>query len=577
VNFFTGAAPISIRLRLILFTVALLLPALLITLLSLQQGYKRERAAFEDGLRSTARAAALALDNQIGQGDAVLRTLATSAYLDTGDLEGFYRQARAAVGGDDRWVVLLDATSKQQLVNTRQPWGAALPRTPWRDIGVTATEPPEGRVVVSNLFKGTVAQQPVFFMNIRLTRGGRPYDLGITMLASSLDPLLASQKMPPGWIGTVLDQNGAVVTRTIDAARFVGARATPDVMAAIQRANEGVFDSRSLDGTPTVLAFSRAPAYGWTFIIAVPQAEVTDAARRRIALFAAASLVLLALGVLVAMLLGRSIAAPIERLKDQAAALGRGEAAHPVPGPLREANDVASVLATAGDRLAEGKRELTEALHRTERQSEVLRRTAAEKDVLLREVHHRVKNNLAMIAGLVRIAGQRAPQDAQPVLKDISRRIVTVGQIYTQVHEADDLRRVDLAKYVRAICENTAGSVGGDHIAIDMALEPCTADIDTAIPLGLILGELLTNAYKHAFPGERGGRIFVGLARHGERGALTVEDDGIGLSEIRRAGASGLGLANALAPQIDGMLEIKNAPGTGAHFKIAFALVRTET
>jgi two-component sensor histidine kinase len=192
--------------------------------------------------------------------------------------------------------------------------------------------------------------------------------------------------------------------------------------------------------------------------------------------------------------------------------------------------------------------------------------------VLLREVHHRVKNNLAMIAGLVRIASRRAPTDAQTVLRDISRRIVTVGQIYTQIHEADDLRRVDLAAYVQAICNNTAGSLGRDTVTLETALGPCTVDIDTAMPVGLIVGELLTNAYKHAFPGERRGRISVTLACEETRASIAVADDGIGLSEIRRTGASGLGLATALAGQVEGRLESTSAPGAGARFRLIFRL-----
>jgi two-component sensor histidine kinase len=194
------------------------------------------------------------------------------------------------------------------------------------------------------------------------------------------------------------------------------------------------------------------------------------------------------------------------------------------------------------------------------------------REVLLREVHHRVKNNLAMIAGLVRIAGRRAPADAQGVLRDISRRIVTVGQIYTQIHDADDLRRVDLAAYMRAICDNVASSLGRDNVSLETALAPCTVDIDTAVPLGLIVGELLTNAYKHAFPGERSGRIAVTLACEGTQCAIAVADDGIGLSEMRRTGASGLGLANALANQIGGHLESTGAAGAGAQLRLTFRL-----
>ena len=386
----------------------------------------------------------------------------------------------------------------------------------------------------------------------------------------SLDPLLQAQQLAPGWIGGVLDRTGTVVSRTEEPARYVGAKTSPEMQRAMARSNEDVFRSRTLGGIPTLAAFSRSPAYGWAFVIAAPYADVVGAAQRNIAFIGLGSLALLGLGIVLAILLGRSIAAPIETLKTQAAALGRGEAVRAAPSTLREADEVGAAMAQASAQLAAGKRALTDALHSTERQSETLRRVAEEKDVLLREVHHRVKNNLAMIAGLVRIAGRRASGEAQAVLRDISRRIVTVGQIYTQIHDADDLRRVDLAAYVQAICQNTAASLGRDTVALETTLAACTVDIDTAVPLGLIVGELLANAYKHAFPGDRRGRIAVTLACEGTHGSVTVADDGVGLSEMRRTGASGLGLANALASQIEGRLDLAEASGPGAQFRLAF-------
>jgi hypothetical protein len=347
----------------VLFTVALLLPALLITLLALEQGYRRERATFEDGLRNTARAAALALDRHIEQNRAVLETLATSAFLAAGDLEGFDGQAREAVRGTDRWVVLLDATDDQQLVNTRAPWGRKLPRTPWRDVGAAPVT--EGQIDVSNLFYGAVAEQPVFFVNLRTRRGERDYDLSITLLAASLDPLLEGQQLAPGWIGAVLDRTGTVVSRTTEPGRYVGAKATPDMQRAIARSNEEVFRSKTLGGIPTLAAFSRSPAYGWTFIIAAPYSDVVGVAQRNIAIIALGSLALLGIGIMLAILLGRATAAPIETLKAQAAALGRGEVVHAAASTLREANEVGAAMAQASALLADSKRELTDALRST--------------------------------------------------------------------------------------------------------------------------------------------------------------------------------------------------------------------
>lgn len=203
-----------------------------------------------------------------------------------------------------------------------------------------------------------------------------------------------------------------------------------------------------------------------------------------------------------------------------------------------------------------------------------LQKALADKDVLLREVHHRVKNNLQMIASMVNIASRRPIADAPAALTDISRRIVTVGRAYDAVYHRDDLHGIDLGAYLRGVADQIVAGSGRSEITVRTKLDPAAVDIDTALPVGLIAHELVVNALKHAFPAGRAGEILLRLEVLGPVGVLTVRDNGAGLTAPARDDSTGLKLIEALAPQIDGHVRSKTRAGGGAQFRLTFRLVR---
>ncbi len=143
------------------------------------------------------------------------------------------------------------------------------------------------------------------------------------------------------------------------------------------------------------------------------------------------------------------------------------------------------------------------------RRTEELSRALGEKDVLLREVHHRVKNNLQMIASMIRIVGRNQPADTQPILDDVTRRIVAVGQVYDQVHKAGDLAHLELGGYLQSVCDQLVYAFGRKGVTLRARLAPIMVDIDTALPVGLIAQELVTNAFKHGLSADGRGEISV--------------------------------------------------------------------
>lgn len=193
--------------------------------------------------------------------------------------------------------------------------------------------------------------------------------------------------------------------------------------------------------------------------------------------------------------------------------------------------------------------------------TDALSKAIAEKDVLLREVHHRVKNNLQMIAGLIRMSARDATADSQRAFTDLAQRVWAIGQIHTQIYAANDLASIALDDYLKALCEHIGRTEQNTRVKLSYALEPISADLDTAVPLALVVVELLTNAYKYAFPGEFSGTVTVSLARRNGQIVLSVRDDGVGL-DPDKPGGTGLKLANMLAQQLDGQLDRLDGPGT---------------
>ena len=206
------------------------------------------------------------------------------------------------------------------------------------------------------------------------------------------------------------------------------------------------------------------------------------------------------------------------------------------------------------------------ALQRTLRE---LESALAEKTVLLKEVHHRVKNNLAVIASLLGMkAGAIESAEAQGALEDSQQRVRSIALIHEHLSGTERLDRIVFAEYAEQLVQEL-GSVYGvaaRQIAISMEAEPIEMGIHRASPCALILNELVTNALKHAFPGGRSGEVRVGLRQSGPGELeLSVEDDGVGCPKVapaRNGKSLGLRIVEILAKQLEGSIEQPECAGT---------------
>ncbi len=338
----------TLRSRLVLLTLVLLIPSLAAAVLAVYAGYLHDRQEVEKHLQETARALSLVVDRQLGQAEALLWALSTSPQLIEKDYAAFDARARAAIRLPGTWVVAAD--DEKQVVNTLLPPGSPLPIVP--DAGHRRGLVP-GTIRISNLFTGLAAKRPAMAIDTVVTaQDGSELFVSVIMLADTVSRILADQGLPPSWIGTIMDRTGTVVARTRDAARFVGRPATPENVARIRNeVRQGVWESISLEGVPTLIALSRSPGSGWTTIVAVPRTEITESAWRFALYLAGAGGLLLAGGVAMAWRVGRSIAAPVEGLATIAQKIGRGAPVATRASGLTEIDRVAQALASASSDL----------------------------------------------------------------------------------------------------------------------------------------------------------------------------------------------------------------------------------
>jgi two-component sensor histidine kinase len=201
-------------------------------------------------------------------------------------------------------------------------------------------------------------------------------------------------------------------------------------------------------------------------------------------------------------------------------------------------------------------------------QKKVIERTLSERETLLREIHHRVKNNLQFISSLLSLQTEHIDDpNALEALQGGQDRVQSMALIHQNLYQEDNLTGIDVIDYFQKLTQNLFDSynINPDRIKLLLDIEEINIDVESVVPLGLIVNELVSNALKHAFPGTREGTISIWLKEQGDRLLLEVTDDGVGLDTQKRdvmESSFGYRLINALKDQLDGKLEIDGSDGT---------------
>ncbi|MDQ0470664.1 sensor histidine kinase [Labrys wisconsinensis] len=190
----------------------------------------------------------------------------------------------------------------------------------------------------------------------------------------------------------------------------------------------------------------------------------------------------------------------------------------------------------------------------------------ARNDMLMREVDHRVKNSLQVVSSMLRLhARQVADQGAARALEEAQQRIASIAAVHEQLYRASNSDVVDMAVFLPGLCQALAANRPAHVEAVTVAAEPLILDSDRAMKMGLLAGELVSNAFKHAYPADRRGSIHVALVRDGGTARLTVADDGVGLPAGFAADAGhglGMRLVHAVLGQYGGFVRAETGPGT---------------
>jgi two-component sensor histidine kinase/PAS domain-containing protein len=191
-----------------------------------------------------------------------------------------------------------------------------------------------------------------------------------------------------------------------------------------------------------------------------------------------------------------------------------------------------------------------------------------EKEVLLKEIHHRVKNNLQVIASLLYLQSDhlKDPEDVA-LFEDTQNRVKSMALVHESLSRTGDLAHFNFAHYIESLTTHLFQSHVAEvsRISLDMELDEIAFDVDTAIPCGLILNELLTNALKYAFPDGRSGNIHITLRAAAEQVTLRVRDTGIGVPagfDFRNTESLGLQLVGMMTEQLGGTLTLTRGGGT---------------
>ena len=325
-----------------------------------------------------------------------------------------------------------------------------------------------------------------------------------------------------------------VVARSRDAEQFVGKPATPGNVERVRaEVREGISESISLDGVPTLLGFSRSPGSGWSTILAVPRSEITAPAWRSALYLAVAGGLLLALGVVMAWQVGRSIAGPMKGLASLAQHIGRGE---PITAPASGLLEIDRV----GDALALASMQLREAGRR--------------QKLLIDELNHRVKNTLATVQSLSwqvhrpGVSPQIAQERFQQRLLALSR---THNLLNETIWEGASLRTILEAEFKPYAADSTRVRLDGPAVDLPARL---------AVVLGMAFHELTTNAVKYGALSTASGRVQVDwkVDGSGEGSLLTIDWCELGGPMLEAKPIPGFGsrllrqtITRALAGQLD--------------------------
>ncbi|HTA61120.1 MAG TPA: sensor histidine kinase [Bacteroidia bacterium] len=238
-------------------------------------------------------------------------------------------------------------------------------------------------------------------------------------------------------------------------------------------------------------------------------------------------------------------------------------------------NTVSEMLTTANTSLQEKQIHLESEIAEKSKINTALARTLKEKEILLSEIHHRVKNNLAVISGLIELQTFYVKDEkASAILKESRNRIKSIAVLHEKFYESKNLEKIGIRSYVDELIYFIKLSFSSQQkdIKIITQIEDIELSMANALPFSLLLNELITNSYKHAFKKQDSGNITISLIKYQNKLVLNFKDDGCGfeLAEINKDNSLGMNLIEAFSLQLKANTNWASKPNKGVEFTLQF-------
>jgi signal transduction histidine kinase len=541
----------KLRSHLILLVLVSVTPLTAFAAFLVWQDLAAEEAARKAGTRDTIRALSLAVDRELRASFSVLETLAASPALAEGNLQKFHQLCTGALlARKGVWIVLFDSTG-QQIVNSSRAFGSPLPN-PLRDTKPPGADPrypllalgggepvrkvlSTGKPVVSDLFIALDSRDPTLAVAMPVHRNGVvAYVLEMSVEPDTLLQIFRDQVIPSTWTAAIVDERGLVIARTVNPKTTVGRPIASELANQIAKAPEGEGTGKTLEGVSVHHSFARCRAAPWAISIGISIEGAYTHQRRILLLLGGGAVVALALGFVVAWLMGRRISASITALASSADAIAAGRVSPSgIPG-VREVQDLSSALVAAGDR----KRLQDETQRKNVNLDRLVRERTTELEAFTYTVAHDLRAPLRAMQGFADLvledAGIRLESAEREYLKKIGQAAERMDALvrdllaYSRLGSVEvKAEEVDLGALVRDVLKGMEGEL--KNRKADVRIEGDIPKVIAQRPiLFQVVANLVSNAAKFVAPGVDP-RIRISAEPREGWVRVLVHDNGIGV------------------------------------------------
>jgi two-component sensor histidine kinase len=568
----TASLPLYLRLAILL--AAILLPALIFSVVSAYTGYRDNQARTHESIVRFSELAATRTQLLIDSTRRLLITLSTTDLMEEAHADAALCGQRLGLlskaFNEYRNFSLTDAAGRVICTSLAAATDMDISDRPWFQR-VKAT----GAATVSQLVRSKIDNQPVVVVAVPMNQSGEPFHgavaVGINVVW--LAGLSATPQMPVQSAAFLVDRSGAAITQSGklvepaqsptgdgDMAAFPDASTLHLAMAG----NTSQFTGNGADGISRLYTLTNLHNTDLFVVVGLVESGPLGWAKRDFTRQLAAALAMLLCALLgVAVGSDLLVARNIRALSATALALQQGDyTVRPqITGGSREVRQLATALTTMAEQV--------------QRHEQDMRRSVQQKDAMLKEIHHRVKNNLQVVTSLMSIQANRLHDEASKrALAELQRRVRALGLLHRHLYEGDDLRYLDFGQFTVELCQMVKESSGpaARAVNIEVDIPPIPITADRAVPLGLLITEALGNAFKHGFPDGRTGEIRISLSATAEGVAtVSIADNGIGpppegTEQQKSDPGTGMLLMNAFAQQLGSVLAVEGPPGTTISF-----------